>query len=171
MKSDILIYFDLITSLRTTEDLDDFSSDIDSLLTSIFKTEGKSFDNALETISVNTAKKIKEAFKKNALDMENKEVARNFLEGLKDLLGKFKIIRLVVAFEPSHEIIGNIHNWVSSNLGEGYILNIETNQILLGGAIVVFNGEYKDLTVKKSLEAAFSTKRKEILRGSFQDPA
>ncbi|MEK7517562.1 MAG: hypothetical protein AAB583_03350 [Patescibacteria group bacterium] len=164
MKNDIMIYFDIITSVRTAEDLDQLASEIDSLLVSVFKTQEKSFDNALEEISISTSKKIKEAFKKNALDIENKEIARNFLERLKDLFGKFKTIGLTLAIEPSHEMTEHIHNWVSEILGEGYILKIETDKSLLGGATVVSpSGQYRDFTVKKSLEKVFS-ERKEIVQ-------
>lgn len=163
MKNDILIYFDLITSIKTTAEVDHFSSEIDSLLVSIFETSDQSFDNALKTISVDTAKKIKEAFRKSGLDIRDKALIRSFLATLKDLLRKFKIIRLIIAFDPSSRTIENIHSWVSSNLGEGYILDIKTNPEVLGGAIIVFHGEYKDLTVKKNLETAFSTKKKDIL--------
>lgn len=158
-----MIYFDIITSIKTTQDLNQISSEIDSLLVSIFETKNLSFDNALRSISVTTSKKIKETLTRNGLDITNKELIANFLTGLKELLGRFKTVRLIIAFEPSYQTIENIHNWVSSNLGQGYILSIETNQAVLGGAIVVSSsGEYRDFTVKKSLEDSFNAKRKEI---------
>lgn len=163
MENNILIYFDLITSIKTTEEKYRLSSEIDDLVTSIFKTESQSFDNALRDISVNFANKIKETFKKNRLDMANKEVIRHFLMKLKELLEKLRIIRLTIVFEPTLQTIENIHNWISSSLGEGYILDIETNQKILGGAIITFNGKYKDFSVKKNLEDFFSAKKIEIL--------
>ena len=165
MKNDILIYFNLITSLKTKDDLDRLSSEIDSLLASVFETGNHSFENTLESISVKTTKKITEAIKKNNMDIADKELIKSFLETLKKLLGKFKTIRLIIAFEPKEETIENIHNWVSSNLGEGYILDIETNKGLLGGAIVMSsNGEYRDFSLKKTLEETFENKKEEITR-------
>lgn len=167
MENNILIYFDLITSLKTTEEKYRLSSEIDDLLLSIFKTESQSFDNALKDISQDFANKIKETFRKNRLDIGNKEIIRNFLIKLKELLEKLKIIRLTIVFEPSLQTIENIHNWISSNLGEGYILDIQTNQKILGGAIITFNGEYKDFSVKKNLEDFFSAKRQEFAYEKF----
>ena len=165
MKNDILIYFNLITSLKTKDDLDRLSSEIDSLLASVFETGNHSFENTLESISIKTAKKITDAIKKNNMDIADKELIKSFLETLKKLLGKFKTIRLIIAFEPKEETIENIHNWVSSNLGEGYILDIETNKGLLGGAIVMSsNGEYRDFSLKKTLEETFENKKEEITR-------
>lgn len=164
VQNNILIYFDLITSLETREDLDQLSSEIDSLLASIFETTNQSFDTALRSVSLDTAKKIREALTKNAMDIANKEQIRNFLTGLKKLLGKFRTIRLIIAFDPSEKAIENIYNWVSSNLGEGYILDIETNENLLGGAIIVFQGKYKDFSLKKTLENVFSANKEEITK-------
>lgn len=159
MENNTLIFSDIISSVRTTQDLNQIDSEIDSLLISIFETRN-SFDNAIKLISVDSAKKIKEALAKNGLDITNKELVRNFLTGLKDILGKLKTIRIIIAFEPSDLTIENIHNWVLSNLGQGYILSIETDRAILGGTIIVSsNGQYRDFTVKKSLEDAFSAKR------------
>ena len=163
VQNNILIYFDILTSLRTVEDLNQISSEIDNLLASIFETDDQSFDKALKSISVDTAKKINDAINKNGLNITNKELIRNFLEGLKKLLGKFKTIRLIISIEPSSSAIENIHNWVISNLGEGYLLEIETNHNLLGGAIIEFDGKYRDFTVKKNLENLFLSKKEEIL--------
>lgn len=171
MENDILIYFDIIASIKTTQDLHEISSEIDNLLTSIFETKNQSFDNALKSISITASTKIKETLAKNGLDITNKELIQNFLIGLKELLRKFKTIRLVIAFEPSDLTIENIHNWVASNLGQGYILHIETDRAILGGAIVVSsNGQYRDFTVKKSLEETFSAKREQILQLSSLEP-
>lgn len=162
VQDNISIYFDIITSLRTKEDLNQLSSEIDTLLASIFESANQSFDKALRAISIENAKKINDTISKNGIQTTDKELIKNFLEGLKKLLGKFKTIRLIISFEPSYSAIENIHNWVISNLGEGFLLDIETNKSLLGGAIIVFDGNYKDFSLKKTLEETFENKREEI---------
>ncbi len=159
MRNDILIYFDLITSIKTTKEKDDLSSEIEDLLVSIFKASGQSFDDILKTIRIDTAEKINDAFRKSGLDSKNKEQIRNFLLTLIHLLTKFKIIRVTLAIEPTQQTIGNIHNWISANLGQEYILDIETDPEVLGGAIIVFKGEYRDFTIKKNIETVFLAKK------------
>lgn len=163
MKNDILIYFDIITSIKTVAQMNHVSSEIDHLVESLFTTAPKSLENTLNEVGIDTATKIKEMLKKKGLKMEDKEEIKNLLVGLKELLKKFKVIKLTLAIDPSFKIIENMSKWISSNLGEGYILNIETDETLMGGAIVVFNGTYNDLTLKKSLQIVLDTKRKEIL--------
>ncbi len=164
MKKDVLIYFDLITSLKTTREVDDLSSEIDMLMSELFKSEKVSLEKALTSISSNSANRITEIFEKFNLDMTDKGKVRDFLDTLADLIKKFKVIKLILAFDPTRKTIENIHGFVSENIGIGYILDIEISESVLGGAVVMFNGKYKDFTLRKSLEESFRDKREEIVR-------
>jgi len=159
----ILIYFDLITSLKTTREVDDLSSEIDTLMSALFKSEKVSLQKTLTSISSNSGKKIMEIFSKNNLDMTDKEQVSDFLDTLADLIKKFKVIKLVLAFDPTRETIENIHSFICENIGIGYILDIEVLEGVCGGAVVIFNGKYKDFTLRKSLEETFKEKREQIL--------
>ena len=87
----------------------------------------------------------------------------SFFKTLKELLKKLKVIKLVLAFDPTRKTIENIHNFVKNIAGIGYILDIEISEDVLGGAVIIFNGKYYDFTLKKSIEDTFGTKNKEIL--------
>ena len=163
MKKDVLIYFDLITSLKTTREVDDLSLEIDNLMFALFKSEKMSLEKALSSISSNSANRITEIFEKNNLDMIDKEQVSDFLDTLKDLIKKFKVIKLILAFDPTRETIENIHEFVANEIGIGYILDIEVSESVLAGAVVMFNGKYKDFTLRKSLEETFRDKREEIV--------
>ena len=163
MKNDILIYFDIITSVKTVAQMNSLSSEIDHLLESLFTTAPKSLENTFKEISIDTGGKIKEMLKKKCIKEEDKENIKDVLIDIKELLKKFKVIKLTLAIDPSYKTIENISKWVSLNLGEGYLLQTETDETLIGGTILIFNGRYNDLTLKKNLQTAFETKRKEIL--------
>ena len=163
MMKDVLIYFDLITSLKTVGEVNDFSSEIDTLMSALFKSRNSSLEKAFGLISEGTAKKITEIFSKNNFGMDDKELIKDFLDTLGSLIKKFKVIKLVLAFDPTRKTIENIHDFVSENIGIGYILDIEVLESVLGGAVVIFNGKYKDYTLKKSLEETFANKKQELL--------
>jgi F0F1-type ATP synthase delta subunit len=164
MKKNILIYFDLITSLKTTQEVADFVFEIDTLMLTFFKSEKPSMTKALNSISSDSAKKISSFFSKNKLDVTNRDTVTNFFETIKDLAKKFKVIKLTLAFDPTPKTIANIHNFTKDALGIGYILDIEVSKDLLGGAIVVFNGKYNDYSLKKKIDDTFTLKNKEILQ-------
>lgn len=158
-----MIYFDLITSLKTTREVDDLSLEIDNIVSELFKSEKISLQKALNSISSNSAKKITEIFLKNNMDMTDKELVRDFLETVKDLIKKFKVIKLILAFDPTRQTIEKIHDFISQSIGIGYILDIEVSEAVLAGAVVMFNGEYKDFSLGKTLEESFKEKREQIL--------
>lgn len=143
---------DLISSLRTTQEVASFTSEIDTFV----------LENTLDSISQDSAQKIMLFFSKNNLDIHDKDTISNFSQTLKDLLKKFKVIKLVLAFDPSFKTLQNIHNFVKDTVGVRYILDIEIAKDILGGAIVIFNGKYNDFTLKKSIEDTFEAKKKEI---------
>ena len=138
--------------VKTTDELNQLSSQIDGLLRALFKTPRGSFEKELEKIGIENSENLKELFLKNKLDLKDKELVKDFLEKLKQEFNKLKIVKLVTAFEPSTQIVNHIHDWILSNLGAGFILDISFDETILGGAIVSFKGEYRDLTVKKKLQ-------------------
>ena len=163
MKKDVLIYYDLITSLKTTQEVESFVSEIDTLLFEFYKTKGLLINKTLGSISFGTVGKITQVFLKNNLDINNKDTFVGFFQTLKILIKKLKVIKLVLAFDPTRKTIERLHNFVKENIGIGYVFEIEVYRDVLGGAIIIFNGEYKDCTLKKSLEEVYRLKRSEIL--------
>lgn len=157
------MYYDLMTSIKTVNEANSLSSEIDTLTATLFKSENMSLSNALASINMSDAKKITEMFSKNNLDINDKETVSDILQSIKNLIKKFKIIKLILAFDPSLKTIEKIHNYVSLNIGIGYILDIELSESVLGGSVVIFNGKYNDFTLKKTLEEVFANKRKEII--------
>ena len=163
MKKDVLIYFDLVTSLKTTREVDDLALEIDTLMEQIYESEKMSLEKALTSISSAPAKKIRDIFEKNKLNIDDKKLVSDFLDTLKSLIRKFKVIKLILAFDPTRKTIEKIHGFISDNIGIGYILDIEVDESILGGATVAFNGKYKDHSMRKALDETFQNKREQIL--------
>jgi hypothetical protein len=161
MKKDISQYFDVIGSIETVQEASCFASDIDTFV-SCFKSGNGNLEQALGSINPDSAKKISQALAKSDPDTNNQDVTIDFLSTLKGSLKELKIIKLILAFDPSCKTIANIHNFVKSTLGNGYILDIEVSEDVVGGAIIIFNGKYCDLSLKKNIEETFKTRREEI---------
>ncbi len=164
MKKPVSIYSDLLNSLKTTREVSLFASDIETLTQNLFKSEKMSLVKALGSISIKNAEIIIQASLKKNVKTNDKDSISDFLETLKDIINQLKVIKLVLAFFPTYKTIEKIHNFVRDTIGIGYILDIETNESILAGAVVMFNGKYKDFTLSKSLDDVFSNKRGEILK-------
>ena len=68
-----------------------------------------------------------------------------------------------LAIDPTPETIDRLFDWVKKNLGEGIVLDIDKDESILGGAIISFDGIYNDLSLRKTLEGIFQTKKDEIM--------
>lgn len=165
MKENIPIYSDILTSIKTVQDVENLYSEIDLLTLTLFESENTSLDQAITLIRTSTAKMVKEIFLKNNLNIADKEGISDFLENLKAEIVKLKVIKLILAFEPTPKTIGNIHDFVKDTIGIGYILDIEVSASILGGSVVMFNGKYNDFTLRKKLRETFELKKKEIYEG------
>jgi F0F1-type ATP synthase delta subunit len=164
MKKDILIYYDLVTSLKTTQEVENLIHVIDNFMLSFFKSENVPTRETLDSINADFSQKIIEVFSKSGLDINDRGVVGDFFNTLKEILAKLKVIDLILAFQPTGKTIRKIHDFVTETIGIGYVLNIEVSEDILGGSIIIFNGKYNDFSLNKSIEEAFSTKREQIVR-------
>ncbi|OGH19927.1 MAG: hypothetical protein A3D74_01215 [Candidatus Levybacteria bacterium RIFCSPHIGHO2_02_FULL_37_13] len=158
-----MTYSDILGHIKTIDQARDFLYEIDMLLEELFKAENDAFEKKLNSISVLTSQVIKEAILKENIGLENKNMIKEYLIGLKEQLQNLKTIKLSIFFEPSADLIDNLFSWVLKNQGTGIVLDIKTDKSILGGITVEFEGKYKDLTLKKTLEEAFVSKREEIM--------
>lgn len=162
--TDALIYLDLITSIKTTREAAEFLSEIETLQLAFFKSEKVTIEKALDSISEDFTQKIMQIFSKNKIDTNDKDAVTGFFETLKKMIGKFKVIKLILAFSPTNKTIGNIHDFIKETVGVGYILDIEVSEDVLAGAVVMFDGKYCDFSLKKSIEDAFANRNTEIMK-------
>lgn len=153
------IVYCLLKHVKTTNDRDRLLSESDILLNSLFSPKKNAFEKALSSISVKNAEVIRESFLKKKL---GKQDIKDSLNQLKERVQKLNTINLTLSFSPSEDSIKSIFDWTSKNIGEGFILDIKEDPTILGGVVLVFKGQYIDLSLKKRLDEAFAKKRKEI---------
>lgn len=155
MKNDSLIYSDILKTIKTTTHLENFVSQIDSLLAGLYKIAPGSFEEGLNKTGSTLATLLLESFQKNNIDKKDQSSIEKFLTGLKERAQQLKIMKLQIALDPSEEIINDIHTWIYKNIGQNIILDITCDESLIGGAIITFEGKYKDLSLKKRFSDIF----------------
>jgi F0F1-type ATP synthase delta subunit len=156
-----MTYSDILRDIKTIDQARELGSEIDTLLNNLFKTK-KGFEDILSLITAVGSQKIKDSLLNNKIDMSNQTATKDFLESLKHEIQKLKEINLTLAFEPNQSTIDNLFTWISQNLGDGIVLQINVDKSILGGAIIEYKGKYEDLTLRKKLEEVFGSKRGEI---------
>lgn len=159
-----MIYSDILREIKTLDSAQELISDIDILMSSQFSAKPHAFEESLRKVSAYTSQAVTELLAKNSIDFNDKSAIKEFLNNLKDKVQKLKILKLSLAFMPSESMIDTLFSWVSKNLAQGIVLDIEEDKTIIGGANIAFEGKYKDLSVRKTLEQTFANKREEIIK-------
>lgn len=151
------MYSEILSHIRTKSEAWQLEDEADLLLEHLYKGKAGEFDLAL--------KKDLRAWVSELLArvFANPDIKKDeYLRGLKEAIANLRELKLTLAFEPTQNSVEKIHEWVVKNVGVGIILDITFNPTIFAGAIVIFEGEYRDLSLRNKFREQFGENRKRI---------
>ncbi len=152
------MYSEILSKVRTKSEAQYLGDEIDLLLEKIYSTREGGYEEAMKgQVRAWVSELIRAEMEKESIGAEE------YLRGLKERLTKLKTIKLTLAFEPSEVGLDKIHEWIRRNVGEGIVFDISINPTLLGGAVIVSGGEYRDYSLRRKLAGTIETKREQIV--------
>ncbi len=149
---------EIFSKIITDEDIEKLSDELDILQASLYKEKGRGFEIALNS-------KVRAWFAKTLRDevTQQKIGIEDYLLQLRNELTKYKKITLILAYEPSASAIEHFHSIVQSYVGNRVVLDISYMPSLLAGVVIIFNGRYKNLSLKKAFEEEMKKNKEEIM--------
>ena len=84
------------------------------------------------------------------LEMEKKEISE-----LEKKLRSLPEMKLEIAFSPNNDFIDKISRWLEKELDRKVILNITVNPKLVAGAIIEYQGNWRDFSAAKEIDRLF----------------
>lgn len=152
------MYSEILLKVKTEEEREALIEEINGLKASLYQ-NGSFFDDTLRTkVRDWVSQIIKNATAQKEIDKEK------YLQGLIEELSKLKSAKLVLAFEPTEAAIQRYHEFISKEVGEGVALDISCLPGILGGAIIIFEGKYRDFSLRRVFEEEFRQSRELILK-------
>lgn len=152
-------FLPILNKVRTIEDADILTGQIDLILEDLYKTTSISINDLIDhNLSSEIATEIKKAFLDHALSFEHHEEVKSFFTTLKEELSKCKVITLTLAYKPPYDHIKHLKDWCTKNLSDPTIFEFEYEPELIAGAIIVLDGHYLDFSVKTRLTEYFKGK-------------
>lgn len=136
---------------------------LDEFVNDFFAPKGASnvqivFDGLIPQV----AQLLKDAFLKSEVTHENQAVVNKQVEELKDKLRTIRVLQLTLAFQPDEEAIVLFSDWVKKNVGTNVVIDLQFDKTIVGGALLISEGQYKDYSVRKNLSGRFQIQREEI---------
>ena len=158
------IIIPLIRMIRTKEEKDILRDQITMLEATLFRPESEDFENILKTkLPKHVAAAMRDILSQPQLK-ESPTAIKDFFQNVKDTIDTLPILKLSLAFSPSEEMIERLHEWIGKNLGIGVLLEISYDTLILGGARIIFQGRYKELTLSQMITDVLAKEKISVLK-------
>jgi len=158
------MYSEILLKVKTEEEREALIEEIRGLKASLYE-HGSFFEDTLRTrVRDWVSQVIKDAVAQRDAVAQKEIDKEKYLQGLIEELSKLKSAKLVLAFEPTEAAVQRYHEFISKEVGEGVVLNISCLPGILGGAIIIFEGKYRDFSLRRVFEEEFRQSRELILK-------
>ena len=159
------IFQSIFRYVRTTHDAEELIGHIDTLLSHLYTIRKDSFDKlTFSVLDQWVAKAAVEVFATLHFNWNNPDDVKTFFTKLKEELQACEVLTLTLSHRPTPDEIDGYTSWARSNVHQNIIFEINVDQNLLGGAVIVYKGHYLDLSLRKQLDAYFQKYGEEILQ-------
>ena len=149
----------LVTKIRTLEERDKLKEEIVLLLDSLYTQKGEGVESTLSSqVRFWVSEIIKTESSNNLGEIES------YLKDILSQLSQFKTLSLRLAFEPTNASIDKFITFTRKNIGMEVILDFDYDPRILGGAVITYEGEYRDFSLKRLFETEYAEKSTEVLK-------
>lgn len=152
-----------LKQVRTVSDQIMMREAAEVLEASIYRKDGEKTDKILSEI---LPESLYQAVQKSMSDpaLSKDHDFKEYLSGLKERLQNMKVLHFEVVFEPDGGQIAAIADWILRELGENIVIDFYLNPSIVGGAVIIYEGEYFDFTMSAILERNFEKSWQEVTR-------
>lgn len=138
----------------TSDDVALLQTEIDLLKKSLFLV-GKEAQDMFEQVAKNQVRAwVGQAILEHA--GTTTKARETYLTQLFSELKKLPSMHLEIAIEPTYELLTQIQQWLHRELNTSFILELEYNPTLIGGAVITYQGKYHDGSLKTQLEEVYA---------------
>jgi len=149
---------DLEKKIKTKEDLILFLEELSLAQQAAFRKDKDLLSEKLKGKINEELKNFLERMEKKGMISKSPERQCSFLEKIKKHLLSLPEIRLEIAFSPSSEFLKKIDLWFKEELGRKIILDLTVNPKIVGGAIIEYQGNWRDYSLAKEIDELINDK-------------
>lgn len=158
------LFDEVILKLRTTTDVSQVLICLEEFVNTFFSSKKLPEQQQIfRKLPKDLADLLIQAFASVPITLVNQISKKRSIDELSDHLRKCKTLQLTIAFRANEETIALFSDWIKKNINKNLIIDLRFDKTIVGGAIIIAAGAYKDYTVKKNLANRFQIQKDEIL--------
>jgi len=152
------MFEDLAKKIKTKEELIFYLEELSRAQQAVFKQGGVLLSEKLKGKISEELKNFFERMEKKGMLSKNPEQQYSFLEKIKKYLLSLSEVKLEIAFSPSNDFLKEISLWFEKELGQKVILDLTVNPKIVGGAIIEYQGKWRDYSIAKEIDKSIKDK-------------
>lgn len=157
------LYDQIITKLRLKSELTEVLICLEEFIASFFAPKEQTDHQMIfDRLPNGLSQVLNDAYLKTPVTHENQASIKKNVEALQEKLRMCKTLQLTLAFQPDDETITIFSDWVKKNVVPGMLIDLQFDKTIVGGALLVAEGIYKDYSVRKALANRFQIQKDEI---------
>jgi len=159
------LYNQLVLKLRTKADIASVLVVLEEFTASFFSSQSLEQQQQLfRKLPPETAEILIAALAKEQITPNNQISIKRQIDELTTKLKTCKLIQLTLAFQPDEVTVTLFSDWIKKNIQPDLLIDLQFDKTIVGGALLIANGVYKDYSVRKRLSNRFQIQRDEIMK-------
>ena len=158
------LFDQIISHIRTTSDLNFVFSCLEEFISTFFSPKSlEEQQKIFRKLPLDLANIFIAAFANTPVSPESQINIKRQIDELTDKLHACKNIQLTIAFRPDEETVTYFSDWVKKNVRKDLLIDLKFDKSIVGGALIIADGAYKDYSVRKNLSNRFQIQKEDIL--------
>lgn len=152
----------ILSHIRTQSEAQELLTQLDSFRTTFYSVKKIALQDYFSHLPKEIADSVYAALSDKTV-ADNKENLNAFVNQLQEKLHNCRTIQLTLAFHADDATVSLFSSWAKKNIGNDALLDLQTNNAVVGGTVIVANGQYKDYSIRKKLTQVFQIQKDELL--------
>jgi hypothetical protein len=158
------LFDQILQKIRTTTDVSQVLSCLEEFTETFYsRKDHTAQEQIFRKLPIELSALLIKTFANEPINPENQIRIKRDIDALADQLHACKSIQLTIAFQPDEQTITYFSDWIKKNIRNDLIIDLQYDKSIVGGALIIADGAYKDYSVRKNLSNRFQIQKEDIL--------
>ena len=158
----------VLSNIRTKSESGQVIACLDEISFSLFSAKEDSLKQEyFAHLHKELADSLNELLGQEPVNDANREKIKRLIHDLQEQVKKCKIVQMTIAFQPDEATLSTFSSWIKEHVGKDFVLDVHLDRTIIGGAVIVANGLYKDFSLKQKVANVFQIEREKFLPPSI----